>query len=310
MVSTEQLNVLKGVSIVDFLASRGILPVSQQGGQLLYHSPLRNDQTASSFWVHPAKNTFIDFVVAEHKGDVIRLVQLLDSCDFLTAVQTLECWKKLTGTPSFFLSGQNTSNSMAAKKKDIVKAVKLLASKPLMHYVESRGISYPIARMYLREVYYHHQQKPLFSIGFANDKEGFAIRRNPWTDQGGINHEPKMPKFNLGPAWYTTIEGKQAGIVNVFEGVFDFLSALEYYQQPTPANTTIVLNSTKNIESALPVLQSFSRINAYVDRDTAGQATLERLRDHSIQVVDRSNIYAGYKDFNEYWQAYTVKTTR
>jgi hypothetical protein len=308
MLSSQQLSHLKAVSIPDFLAARGILPVSHQGGQLLYHSPLRNDQTASSFWVHPTKNTFIDFVVAQHKGDIIRLVQLLDDCDFLTAVQTLQRWGKMTDTPSFFLSGQNIDTSIAAaKKKDMVKAVKLLACKPLMRYVESRGISYPIARKYLREVYYHQQHKPLFSIGFENDKGGYAIRRNPWIDQRGIMHEPIVPKFNLGPAWYTTIAGKQASIVNVFEGFFDFLSALEYYQQTTPTHTTIVLNSTNNVEASLPVLQGFRTVNTYLDWDATGRNTLEKLKRHGMQVVDRSSIYAGHNDFNEYWQVNTPK---
>ncbi|GAB4017851.1 hypothetical protein GCM10028808_50520 [Spirosoma migulaei] len=49
----------------------------------------------------------------------------------------------------------------------------------------------------------------------------------------------------------------------MFEGFFDFLSALTYKKQLRPECTTIILNSTTNLAQALPGLEGAKRIHTY-----------------------------------------------
>jgi len=146
-------------------------------------------------------------------------------------------------------------------------------------------------------VHYSHNGRNLYALGFRNGKDGFALR-NRWTGKDGKVYQTKR---NIGPAWFTTIEGKKSAAVNVFEGFFDFLSALDYYGLTVPNCTTIVLNSTTNFDAALPTLTKYPQVNAYFDNDTSGANTLGKLRASGLIVIDRSTLYSGFKDFNEFW---------
>lgn len=295
MIAQSIINQLCQIPITDYLASRGHRPIQQQGGQWVYYSPLHEEKTPS-FFVHPVKNVWNDF--GGDKGSLIRLVRLLEGCDFLTAVRTLQGFEGKPVPTSFLLSDHSSAGNRSLSKKQQLTAVKLHQNPVLVRYTQSRGISYAVARRYLRDVYYQTGESGLFAVGFSNDQEGYVLR-NEWTDQQG---QLRQTKRNLGPSGYTTIQGERTDVANVFEGVFDFLSALEYYGQSVPTCTTIVLNSTTNLDAALPVLTRYARINAYFDHDRAGASTLAKLQARGVAVTDRSPIYAGFNDFNDYWK--------
>lgn len=199
---------------------------------------------------------------------------------------------------NFFLSDPIPNADRSLRKKEHLTAVKFHQNPALVRYTQSRGIGYSLARRYLRDVYYQAGEYVLFAVGFCNDQDGYALR-NEWTDQYGQNRQTKR---NLGPSGYTTIKAQRAEVANVFEGVFDFLSALEYYQQDVPSYTTIVLNSTTNLDSALPVLTCYDRVNAYFDHDRTGALALAKLQASGVRTSDRSPVYAEFNDFNEYWK--------
>lgn len=289
---TEIDHIKQQVSIVDLLASRGTQPVSQNGSELAYRSPLRDDHNPS-FYVNVQKNRFNDMVVDEHRGDVIRLVQLLDGTSFTEAVDTLQ---KLAGQldhPRFFLSG---TMSATAAGTDCIREVKLLQNPALLRYVESRGISAAIARMYLREVHYTtNKGQYLYALGLANDRDGYALRN-------GVGC-----KRNIGPNDISTIAGTRPDpqTANVFEGMFDFLSALEYFKKPVPTFPTYVLNSVSNLSRSLNQLQKYTHINVYFDRDNAGRDAFGTLQRHNLPVFDRSGLYQGHTDFNQFFTSLT-----
>lgn len=293
MIPSDTIQIAKLVAIESYLAHRGFHPVRQSGQRLTYLSPLRLESTPS-FFVNQSINRYNDFGSSEKGDDVIRLVMLLNSCSFDTAVKELQRFAGQPDKATFFLSGHF---SLSAAGTDKIKAVKLLESKALVRYVESRRISYPIARKYVREVYYTQSGYDVSAVGFENDKGGFALRKE-WTDKAG---NVRQTKRNIGPSWFTIIEARAASTVNVFEGMFDFLSALEYYRQQSPTFPTLVLNSTTNLENAFPLLKNYERVNAYMDNDTAGRTTLKQLSDTGIKVEDHSKLFAKHKDFNEFW---------
>ena len=79
----------------------------------------------------------------------------------------------------------------------------------------------------------------------------------------------------------------------------DYLSllTLQAWQADVSA---VVLNSTANLEKAVPFLSKHEKINAFLDNDEAGQQALEKLQKLNLPVVDVSKRYVGFKDVNDY----------
>jgi Toprim-like len=57
----------------------------------------------------------------------------------------------------------------------------------------------------------------------------------------------------------------------VFEGAFDFLSALVHFQRDRPASNVVVINSVSMIDRAVRTLQGqgISDLTTYLDHDAA-----------------------------------------
>ena len=71
---------------------------------------------------------------------------------------------------------------------------------------------------------------------------------------------------------------------------------------------SLVLNSVANVGKAVKHLDGYGRIDCFLDRDESGRRTLEVLKGHyGGRVCDRSALYDGCKDLNEYLQLTTKK---
>ena len=80
----------------------------------------------------------------------------------------------------------------------------------------------------------------------------------------------------------------------------DFLSAVTL---GLGTGDCLVLNSVANVEKAMKYLDGYGCIDCYLDRDEAGRRTLETLKErYGGRVCDRSALYDGCKDLNEYLQ--------
>ena len=85
----------------------------------------------------------------------------------------------------------------------------------------------------------------------------------------------------------------------VFEGFIDFLSALTL--GIITKNDVMVLNSVVNVNKAIPFLNDYSVVNCYLDNDNAGRTALTELTAiYGTTVIDRSSLYSGFNDLNEY----------
>lgn len=63
----------------------------------------------------------------------------------------------------------------------------------------------------------------------------------------------------------------------------------------------MVKNSVGNVNRAIPHLRDYNTIHCYLDNDTAGKTALAQLTEQfGIKVIDRSTLYSGYNDLNEY----------
>lgn len=177
-----------------------------------------------------------------------------------------------------------------------VPALRLLSDIPLRHpvlvgYLSSRGIDPVIASACCREVYYAVGGRNYFAVGFCNDARRLGARSERF-------------KGCVSPKHITTIDNRSDTVV-AFEGFLDFLSYLSMKPDKWQHIDVAVLNSVVHLPKAIPFLERHAMIHAFFDNDEAGRkatADLKRLCPNS-SVIDRSHLYRGHKDLNEYWQA-------
>src|SRR5690606_24563362 len=94
----------------------------------------------------------------------------------------------------------------------------------------------------------------------------------------------------------TSIPGDENRL-SLFEGYMAYLR----WRQDNPdfPDTVIVLNPVNLLESALTKLTSVSILDAYLDRDSAGEAAMDRLLMAMLNATNRSDVYEGFKDYTE-----------
>lgn len=281
-------------SIVGYMAALGLQPVRKTSKYWFYHSPFRKD-TNPSFQVNIETEHWKDFGrdSSDGSGDILDLVKFLHSTDIKGAIAILSGQPV---APSFSFPGQSSVNDEPGHVD--IKHIHPIRHQSLIEYLRERKIPFHIARKYLKEAYYTTGQgKQFFALSFENDKGGQVLRnkilKNPMTSS---------------PAYFTTISGKWNDQLNIFEGVFDFLSALVYFKTETPKLDCLILNSIAHLHSFKPLLENYSRINLFLDRDQAGMKTAQLIHENHKNVVDYSGkIYPHHKDFNDFLMGKTAR---
>lgn len=265
------------ILINDYLYSVGFKPKRIVGNNYWYLSPLREEK-APSFKVDSSINRWYDHGMAIGG-------KLVDLGIRLHEISVAEFLEKI--------SDQNCSSSFSFHKPDfevvkpVIKKVKALGNSALLGYLKARAIEPTLAKHFCNEVYYSLEDKNYFAIGFKNDLGGYEIRN-------------KYFKGCIGPKGITTIKKGKGNSFVLFEGFFDFLSAVQ-----DGGNTTdlsfIILNSVNQIDHAISELQQNNPdfITSYFDNDEAGRKCFQNLKEIFPNALDHSFLYASYKDVND-----------
>ncbi|WHX09706.1 toprim domain-containing protein [Phocaeicola dorei] len=280
---------MRQIPIADFLARLGHEPVRRSGNELWYRAPYRSERTPS-FRVNVAKQLWYDFGLGKG-GDIFTLVgEFTRSGDFMAQARFI---------------AETARMPLAATEKPLylpepsepafegVEAVPLLRS-PLTEYLKERGIPYAVAFRHCCRLNYGVRGKRYFAVGFPNVSGGYETRSRRF-------------KGCVPPKDVSLVKAGDipADVCSVFEGFMDFLSAVTL---GLATGDCLVLNSVANVEKALKHLDGYERIDCYLDRDEAGRKAMEALRTrYGGKVTDRSGIYQGCKDLNEYLQQVSRK---
>lgn len=283
----------KQIRIADYLQSLGYTPIKQQGNSLWYKSPLR-EETEASFKVNTELNQWYDFGIGKG-GNIIALASELYRSDNVPYL--LECIAKHTPyqhtakhTPSSF-GRQSVSEPMYRYLK-----VTELSSPALLSYLQERGINTELAKRECRELHYIYEGKPYFAIGFPNMAGGYEVRNRYF-------------KGCVAPKNITHIrqQGEPRSMCYLFEGFMDYLSFLTIRIRNNPqyprltTQDYVILNSVSNLANAVGVLANYTRIDCFLDNDTAGQTASEHLKARfGERLFDKSIYYSEYKDLNDY----------
>ena len=269
---------MREIPIADFLNAMGGRPAKQRGQVLWYSAPYRTERTPS-FKVDTTKNVWFDFGTGKG-GDIFDLAgAFIGSEDFLLRAAFIA---KSGACPLPTLEQPQRSEKKEPAFEDIW--VRPLQDSKLLGYLEERGIDAHVAIPNCEEVRYRVHGKRYYAVGFRNRNGGMELRNRFF--KGCI------------PPKDISLKRNGAGACAVFEGFMDYLSAM---QLGLIASDGLVLNSISNVEKALQVLDDYQRIECFLDNDEAGRKGFQRLQEYfGKKVIDRSPLYAGHKDLNEY----------
>lgn len=324
-MNTDQANKLPLPEIVESIG--GKFSHEDSHGSRWYNSPLRLGDSDPSFHITQVPNyklgqiwVWKDF--GDEGGSVIDLIMRKYNVGVAGALRVLEedlhfgkANLPLEPAPLLDLMGPPRPEAeqqpnrqefqVPAQKKEQKKEsanpvlddvrIEALANRALKGYLYGRGIDFWIARPYVKEMHYTHDGRPFFALAFPNDLGDYELR-NPYYQ--GV----------YGRKAITTLHPEkmqEGGVVVVFEGFMDFLSALAWYGMKEPRSTVIVLNSVEMKHEAARVIRELkaSAVEAYPDNDDAGRKLIPYLQENlpGVYVEDKSSLYAdyGYKDFND-----------
>ena len=271
----------KQIKIADFLHSLGYSPVKQQGINLWYKSPLR-EETEASFKVNTERNQWYDFALGKG-GNIIALASRLyatDSVPYL--LKRIEEQAPHVRPVSFSFRKQSFTEP-SFQQLEIVP----LSSPALLAYLQERGINPALAKRECREARFTHNGKRYFAVAFPNILGGYEIRN-------------RFFKGCLPPKDVTLLAYGSASC-NLYEGFMDYLSARVL--GIGNGEDHLVLNSVSNLTKAYRHLDGYGKLQCHFDNDEAGRRTLEALRArYGGKVTDCSGLYGGCKDLNDYLQ--------
>ncbi len=222
----------------------------------------------------------------------------------------------------------------------IIAAKQPITDPLLCRYLKERCINKNVADRYCHEVSFklNNKDKEFIAIGFKNNAGGYELRNEffklsstpkyvTYINNGDAKNEPAskeqtakiLPvdsgiiplKINdqnlistakdqeLIPGRDQT--AKQAKSIAVFEGFFDFLSWQTVHQNRQYTLTDfLILNSLSFFERSLLLMEKHEHIKLYLDHDAAGRKCVEQALNRSVKYEDKSRLYNGYKDLNDW----------
>lgn len=216
----------KAIQIVDLLQSMGYKPkhTTSGGNEVWYCSPLRKEKTPS-FSVKISDNCWKDF--GGSGGNILDFVMEYENTDLRGALIFLDNkYGSITSATAVIRKVRKTNNDNSI----ILDKIQPLKYQVLLDQLAQKGIPSKLATMYLEEAYYSNGGKRYFGYCMKNDKGGYEIHNQYF-------------KGATGGKTLTTLKGADPSRVTVFEGMTDFLSALQYHNILGFQTDVIILHS-------------------------------------------------------------------
>ncbi len=267
-----------------FSASR----TKHSGNDVWYKSPFRPYERDASFHINVRENVWYDFGSGTG-GDVLKFVQLFNNCDVADALVFLDV--------IFPEHSQSEPPKKRFEKPDTLslKKAQIIINPHLITYLtEDRNIDIKTAQKYLVEVIYTQIEtnKDYYALGIVNRAGGFEIRN-------------KYFKGSIVDKDITILRGEEKeNKVSIFEGMFDFLSAVKYYGSTLTDGEVIIMHSVAFQNTVIDYLKkrSFSTIYTYFDNDRAGEELTFLIGKHfPTEHEPCSALFYPFKDFNAFW---------
>lgn len=269
------------VGIREVLESYGLFPANpaKDNKKTAFYFALDRDERTASLSVNFIKNTAFDFGTGK-SYDIISIVQTMNRCSVSDALEYLKKFER---------SNISKDSAEATENTDyIILKISEVKHPALLQYLQSRKVLE--GKDLVKEIHYSIEGKKYFGVGFFNDSGGIEVRN-------------KYSKICLGKKDVTWIknERRQNTEVAVFEGFFDYLSYRCMEKKIQYAATDyLIFNSTSMLFAAEEILKSYQKLSLFLDNDTAGKVTLQRIVEMNNNVEDCSSLYKDFKDLNKW----------
>lgn len=275
----------KAIRIDEYLSCLGYSPgkVGEKGSWYLSMLALNGEKTPS-FQVSPDGHAFHDWSTGASGSIVDLAMYIIRRHDVSSALAHIEATMGRSVSAS-----ASCSLSLYQHKSLEILSVESLASPSLFCYAESRSIPANVISAYCKEVRYRNilTGKEYYSLGWPNDAGGWELRN-------------RYSKLAAAPKDVSTINDLCDCTMLVFEGFFDFLSAVQMGWFRRDEMNCIVLNSTALVDKSFPILANANRVVCLLDNDDAGRKATNRILQFCPQAEDYSSHFAGCRDLNEY----------
>jgi len=284
----------KSIKIVDLLETLGFTPTktTHAGNQVWYLSPMRVEKDPS-FTVNVSDNCWKDF--GGGGGNILDFVMEFKNTDLRGALSFLSGLNIQTAYSSIRkIRQENNDNTI------IIQKVKALEYHPLLQQLQEKGIREDIAKLYLQEVYYLNGGKKYFGYAMKNDNGGYEIHNKLF--KGATLKAP------------TTIKGSDPSRVTLFEGMTDYLSALQYHNILAFQTDVIVMHSLAFKARLIKFFtdsKQYKTVYFYLDHDSSGREAVTQFKEELspfMNTKDMSNFYTSFKDVNDFWLATLSKS--
>lgn len=291
----------KEVAIPDLLARLGHYPDekrSRAGCEQWYASPLRQEATPS-FKVSRDGKKWYDHGIGQG-GTIIDLLMARFDTDESGALRALE---QLLNAPAPLTVPASMRDHAGAAEPDpvTITALEPVTHPELKRYLRERGIPPEVALPYVQEMHYRRGEKPYYALAFASRSGGYELRNAFFK---GVHGHKDITV--LLPETESAAGAATQAAVAVFEGFMDFLSAVVIAGR-APRMPVIIMNSTAMKDSTLAAIRELGAetVHLYLDRDAAGQRLTTEIQAAlpECAVQDRSTLYQGYTDLNDFHRA-------
>lgn len=270
----------KLVSIEVYLHSINIEPVKIIGTELIYLSPMREEEHPS-FHVNKEKNIWYDFGSGDG-GTIIDLVMQLHKTGVKEALHIIE--SKFSNY-SFSLLPAKKNKAVTEQRNIEILQVTTVKSRVLKEYLHQRGINIDQIARYIYEVRYRNKSNEYYGIGFQNISGGYEVRNS-------------LSKVCIGKKDISII-GNNSPAICVFEGFIDFLSYICLFGEQT--SDYLILNSIALVKKAISYCNTMNKsIHLYLDNDIAGDSATSEFIERIKYCDDKRSLYPEHKDLNDY----------
>jgi Toprim-like/CHC2 zinc finger len=278
----------KETDLIQYLQKLGFKPSKIKDQDHWYLSPFRNEKTPS-FKVNRKKNLWFDFGKGIG-GTIIDFGIRYYHCSVKEFLYKLE---QEDGIP-FSFHQPIPEQTEVEPARIIITDCRQIADPALRQFLHLRNIPLIIANRFCSEIEFELYGKKHLTIGFKNDQGGYEFRSADF-------------KGSSSPKSVTWIKNNPESL-SVFEGFFDFLSFQTkllfdkelIHALPKNRGSYIILNSLAFLQRNRELMEQHQSIHLYLDRDEAGLRATRQALEWSEKYGDKSHLYHGYKDLNEY----------
>lgn len=301
----------KKLDLPEIMAKMGYYPSreTKDGSEKWYNSPFRSEKEASFHtsylggkWIWndfgDSGGTVIDFIMRHENYSSVK-----EALAYLRRSYGRVGYRSVSKNQASFSFQQQPAAAVAAAPAQ-KKELELVSAKPVSNSVivryltEQRGINQELIPVYLKEVRYKNLKsgKTFFAFGTENVSGGYEIRAA--SDEFSF-------KSVIGSRDITLFSGlkPQLGIVDVFEGITDYLSLLTMMKTNHLNGDIIIMNSLSSYGKTLSFIKDkgYKSVNLFLDNDKAGnEATESFISDLGEELVeDQASMFLPYVDLND-----------